>query len=325
MIDYSFLYQIIKKTPLNPWLSTLPAQVEGAFDPARFGNLEKWMDILRQLPDIKSSHVDFNIGTVSVGNKDECDESTQQVIKELLLKLGPWKKGPYSIFDVRIDSEWRSDWKWDRLSPHIKDLKGKLILDVGCSNGYHCWRMVGKEAKLVIGIDPSMLSIMQFHAIRHFMTETYPMGVLPLRLNELPENLRVFDSAFSMGVLYHQRSPIDHLLNLRNCLKKGGELVLETLVIDGPLGQSLVPEERYAKMPNVWFIPTIGTLKSWMKRCGYTEIHVIGVQTTTTEEQRATEWMTFESLSDFLDQQDPTLTIEGLPAPKRAIVRAKSS
>ena len=56
-----------------------------------------------------------------------------------------------------------------------------------------------------------------------------------------------------MGVLYHRRSPIDHLLELKGCLQTGGELVLETLVIDGGLGEVLVPENRYAKMRNVWF------------------------------------------------------------------------
>ncbi|MBR9800034.1 MAG: DUF1698 domain-containing protein, partial [Gammaproteobacteria bacterium] len=39
-------------------------------------------------------------------------------------------------------------------------------------------------------------------------------------------------------------------------------------------------------------------------------------------EQRATDWMTYHSLSDFLDPADPSLTREGHPAPRRAVLIA---
>ncbi|MEW8068099.1 MAG: DUF1698 domain-containing protein, partial [Candidatus Thiodiazotropha endolucinida] len=44
---------------------------------------------------------------------------------------------------------------------------------------------------------------------------------------------------------------------------------------------------------------------------------------TTIEEQRATEWMRFESLADYLDPADRSLTIEGYPAPRRAVFVAR--
>jgi tRNA (mo5U34)-methyltransferase len=145
---------------------------------------------------------------------------------------------------------------------------------------------------------------------------------LPIGMEEVPYGLRLFDTVFSMGVLYHRRSPVDHLLELKECLRPGGELVLETLVIDGGPGQVLVPEDRYACMRNVWFLPTCDTLIGWMKRCGFTNIRLVDVTVTSAEEQRTTEWMTFHSLKDFLDPDDPKLTREGLPAPKRAIIIA---
>jgi tRNA (mo5U34)-methyltransferase len=152
-----------------------------------------------------------------------------------------------------------------------------------------------------------------------------PVYVLPFALEEVPGNLKMFDTVFSMGVLYHRRSPIDHLLALRDCLQPGGELVLETLVIDGGLGQVMLPEDRYANMRNVWFLPSCDTLISWMKRCGFTGMRVVDVTTTTVEEQRSTAWMPFHSLKDFLDQENQQLTCEGLPAPKRAIIIANSA
>ena len=140
---------------------------------------------------------------------------------------------------------------------------------------------------------------------------------------DLPDGLEGFDTVFSMGVLYHRRSPFDHLLDLRGCLKPGGQLVLETLVIDGDEGQVLVPPGRYARMPNVWFLPTCNTLESWLGKSGYTEIRLVDLTATSIEEQRSTSWMQFESLPEALDPQDPSRTVEGHPAPKRAFFVAR--
>tara|TARA_B110000037_G_scaffold185501_1_gene215001 strand:- start:131 stop:682 length:552 start_codon:yes stop_codon:yes gene_type:complete len=182
--------------------------------------------------------------------------------------------------------------------------------------------MVGAGARIVIGVDPHLLFSMQYWAIRHFLAEP-PVYVLPLALEGLPEKLETFDTVFSMGVLYHRRSPIDHLYALKECLRKGGELVLETLVIDGDKGVSLLPDGRYARMPNVWFLPTCATLEGWLIKAGYKNVRLVDVSVTSTHEQRSTEWMNFESLSQALDENDPSITIEGLPAPKRAIFTAE--
>jgi len=125
-----------------------------------------------------------------------------------------------------------------------------------------------------------------------------------------------------MGVLYHRRSPLDHLYELRACLRSGGELVLETLVIEGEEGTVLMPEGRYAKMRNVWFFPSIATMELWLRRCDFKDVRCVDVSTTSLDEQRATQWMTFESLADFLDPDDRTKTIEGHPAPMRAVFTA---
>ncbi len=126
-----------------------------------------------------------------------------------------------------------------------------------------------------------------------------------------------------MGILYHRRSPMDHLQELRDCLRPGGQLVLETLVIEGELGHTLVPQGRYARMGNVWFLPSCETLMSWLKKMGFEEPELIDVSVTTTDEQRSTDWMCFHSLSDFLDPEDHSKSIEGHPAPRRAIITAR--
>ena len=240
------------------------------------------------------------------------------------MQLHPWRKGPYEICGLTLDSEWRSDWKWSRLQGAIDPLEGRLVLDVGCGNGYHAWRMAGEGARLVIGIDPTQLFIQQFEAMRHFLGARHPVQVLPLGIEEFPPDLQTFDTVFSMGVFYHRRSPFSHLAELKGCLRPGGQLVLETLVIEGGPGRVLVPESRYAKMRNVWFIPTPETLIDWLGRAGFLQIRLIDVTPTTTGEQRSTPWMRFESLADFLDPSDPGLTVEGHPAPRRAILTART-
>jgi tRNA (mo5U34)-methyltransferase len=240
------------------------------------------------------------------------------------MDLHPWRKGPFKLFDLEIDTEWRSDWKWDRIEPHIQPLDNRLVLDVGCGNGYHCWRMLGCGAKRVIGIDPSAKFIFQFSAIKKYAGLELPIDILPLGIEDIPEKMASFDSVFSMGVLYHRRSPMDHLRELRELLRPGGQLILETLVIEGGNGSSLVPEGRYAKMPNVWFLPSPETLISWLCKQGFVNAKIIDVTATSTQEQRRTDWMTFESLDNFLDSHNKSKTIEGHPAPIRAAVIAEA-
>ena len=324
MIDYQPLYNNLLDAKANAWVKILPQQLATALDITRHGNLEQWQTVIECLPKLATTHRLLDADAVQVGLSDDLSETAGMQLEHQLKALHPWRKGPYNLFGINIDTEWRSDWKWNRLKNHISPLNHRMVLDVGCGNGYHCWRMLGAGAKMVIGIDPLLLNVMQFQLVRKLHGEA-PLYVLPLGIEELPYGLNAFDTVFSMGVLYHRRSPIDHLLELRDCLQPGGELVLETLVIDGRLGEVLLPEGRYARMRNVWFLPSCETLISWLKRCGFKNIRLVDVTTTSTEEQRSTEWMQFNSLKDFLSAENPQLTCEGLPAPKRAIIIANNA
>lgn len=174
----------------------------------------------------------------------------------------------------------------------------------------------------MIGIDPGLLFLFQFLSVKQYAGQEQRIDLLPVRVEDLPPKLEAFDTTFSMGVLYHRRSPLDHLLELKDTLRPGGELVLETLIADGPEGYSLMPEDRYGRMRNVWFLPSCDTLLRWLDRTGFRNARVVDVTETTIEEQRSTDWMQFQSLQDFLDPDDPTKTVEGYPGPKRATVIA---
>ncbi|MBU3069927.1 tRNA 5-methoxyuridine(34)/uridine 5-oxyacetic acid(34) synthase CmoB [Aestuariicella sp. G3-2] len=321
-IDYSELLRSLEGTRLEPWLAQLPQQIEEGLCSDRFGDLPMWLEALDKLPDVTTDVINLR-DAVELSSSAALDAETESRIHDALAELIPWRKGPYQIHGTYIDTEWHSDWKWNRVLPHLAPLENRTILDVGCGNGYHCWRMLGEGANRVIGIDPSPRFVVQFHMLKHFIGSA-PVDLLPVGIEAVPPNLQAFDTTFSMGVLYHRRSPMDHLRELKSTLRPGGQVVLETLVIDGKLGEVLVPEGRYAKMNNVWFLPSCDTLISWMRKCGYQNPRVVDINQTSTEEQRSTDWMRFHSLPEFLDPQDSSLTAEGHPAPLRAVIVAEA-
>ena len=305
---------------LCAWLETLPEQLAQSMSEKRFGDLKRWREALSSLPDIAPEAVSLNAN--QVGASGNLSEHTRKELEGALRGLHPWRKGPFSLFGVDIDTEWRSDFKWARLADAITPLPGRRVLDVGCGSGYHCWRMRGAGASEVIGIDPTPLFVLKFKAIQKYINEP-AVHVLPLTLEQLPTKLQAFDTVFSMGVLYHRRSPIDHLTDLRDTLVSGGELVLETLVVEGDAHRVFVPPGRYARMGNVWFLPSPKALMAWLSKVGFEDIKLVDVSATSEEEQRSTDWMTFHSLANFLDPTDHTKTIEGHPAPRRAIITAR--
>lgn len=315
-------YRDLAATRLAPWLNTLPQQVQMAVYETPHGKRKFWLETLEQFPKLAASSVDFNQAWVRIGKGNDLNAEQAAALRSALEVFIPWRKGPFEVFGVEIDTEWRSDWKWERLVPHLSPLQGRLVLDVGCGSGYHLWRMLGAGAQQVIGIDPSLFFLMQFQAIKHY-TGQQPVHLLPLKSEDLPDfQGKGFDTVLSMGVLYHRRSPLDHLQELKNALCAGGELVLETLIIEGDERTVLMPEDRYGKMRNVWFIPSVAMLTLWLRRLGFENIRTVDVTPTTTDEQRSTEWMRFESLKDFLDPQDAKRTVEGYPAPVRAVIIA---
>lgn len=318
MINYDVLYRQLANTGLGAWQDILPEAIDKAMAGRGHGNYPRWLEALEKLPDINPTLIDLNQATINIGSRADCTESQHLQLEQSLRSFHPWRKGPFNIFGINIETEWRSDLKWDRVQPHISSLEDKVVLDVGCGSGYHCWRMEAEGARLVIGIEPTLSYVMQYQAIQHYIQSTRTF-VLPFSTDTMPEITMAFDTVFSMGVLYHRRSPIDHLTQLWQWLKPGGQLVLETLVIEGEQNQALTPENRYAKMRNVWFIPSCDTLSRWLRRCSFENTQCVDVNQTTSVEQHTTDWMQFESLKDFLDPNDSSKTIEGYPAPRRAI------
>ncbi|MEQ9824704.1 MAG: tRNA 5-methoxyuridine(34)/uridine 5-oxyacetic acid(34) synthase CmoB [Puniceicoccaceae bacterium] len=324
LFDFEPLYERVAGDRWKNWADQLREDIPNALEVSRNGHLPLWLDTFQNLPRIEPDEVHLDQAVIKVRSHTPIPESTTRQIDELLMRMIPWRKGPFRIHDVLIDTEWQCNQKWDRLKAAIAPLDNRRILDVGCGNGYYALRMLGDGARFVIGVDPYLRYIMQYRMLCHFLgSVTQPVQLAPVPFESMPVNLEMFDTVFSMGVLYHQRSPFDHLQRLFEALRSGGELVLESIVIDGNEHTVLVPQDRYAKMRNVWFIPSAQAIEIWMKKIGFKNVRTVHQSITSIREQRSTRWMPYESLVNFLDPNDLEKTFEGYPAPKRAIILAE--
>lgn len=297
---------------LAPFIPELRETVRQKLAGRKQGDFPKWFRVLQSLPDLKVDRVELNSDAITVTGKG--------TIYDELRAMRPWRKGPFSLFGTEVKSEWQCSMKWDRLAPHLPSLENQRILDIGCGNGYYLLRMAAQKPKLLVGVEPVLLFLMQFLAVEKY-TKTNA-HILPIGVDDLPEAMNTFDLVFSMGVLYHRRDPIGHLFHLKKMLHYGGLLVLETLVIIGEENECLVPRDRYARMRNVWFLPSVKMMTVMLKRAGFLDIVVINVSVTTFEEQRTTDWTFTQSLADYLTE-DGSKTVEGYPPPKRAIFKAR--
>lgn len=321
------LYTFLEEAGKNDWSNRLRDLCATRLHPDFHGTLPKWIEAWNRLPDCELTSWELRQSAVAV---DGLPLSAPQFkLEETLQAFHPWRKGPLRLFDCDIETEWRSDWKWNRLTTSegrsAIDFSGKSVLDIGCGNGYYGWRMLGEGARTVVGLEPFLLYVMQFEVFRKYASEKLASRhtIVPCGDEEIPMGLHLFDVAVSMGVLYHRTSPVDHLKSIFGALRPGGELLLETIIIAGEEEAVLVPKGRYAKMRNVWFLPTVPMLEKWLERTGFRHIQRLDVSITSLEEQRRTKWMTFESLADFLDPLDTDKTIEGYPAPRRAMLVAR--
>lgn len=284
----------------------------------------EWKDIkpmreaLALLPQFENLHVTLedciHVDDASVSS------TVRNLVQECAQKLMPWRKGPFRLFDTFIDTEWQSFIKYNLLEPHF-DLSDKIVGDIGCNNGYYLFRMLTQKPKKLVGFDPSALYKTQFDFINRFVQSdiVYEM----LGVEHLPLYEHRFDTLFCLGVLYHRSDPIQTLKALYQGLNQGGELFLDTFMIDGESPVALCPAQTYSKIPNVYFVPTIQALFNWLERAKFKDAEVLEIKVTDTNEQRKTEWIFGESLEQFLDPKDPSRTIEGYPAPKRVYVKAK--
>lgn len=311
----------LSRLPRSPHHDTLVAEIEKKqnwVNQNKKGFL-RYREPADFLSRFKAEHVNCTDRAVTIGSEQEVSRDEQKKIEENLRAFMPWRKGPFNVFGVEIDSEWRSEKKWQRLLPRLPDLKGKVIADIGCSNGYYMFKMAPHAPKLVLGLEPSVQHYYCFTALNS-MAGFGNIFIDLLGVEHITLFPDTFDVIFLMGVIYHRASPIEALRDIHRALKPGGTLLLESQAIPGNEPYALFPEKTYAKVPGTYFVPTGECLKNWMTRAGFNNAELFFSHPMSSEEQRKTDWMVFESYSDFVDPEDNSRTIEGYPSPHRVFL-----
>ncbi|MCX6076893.1 MAG: tRNA 5-methoxyuridine(34)/uridine 5-oxyacetic acid(34) synthase CmoB [Campylobacterales bacterium] len=282
---------------------------------------QKWMSwkniapLREALHSLKDGAWKIELGdTLKISGDCEDEKHIFEVAKLMM----PWRKGPFEVCNTFIDTEWKSNIKYNLLRKHF-NLKEKKVADIGCNNGYYLFRMQEDAPKLLVGFDPSALYKTQFDFINHFVKSEIVYELLGVEHLEFYEER--FDVIFCLGVLYHRSDPVMMLKTLYKGLEKKGEVILDTFYIEGEGEMCLCPESSYSKIPNIYFVPTIAALKNWCLRAGFDSFEVLETSVTDANEQRKTSWIEGQSLEDFLDPNDSSKTVEGYPAPARVYVK----
>jgi tRNA (mo5U34)-methyltransferase len=312
-----------KKLKIDNWLDQLEDLIneERVFFDSPKGNAYFFNEALKSFPQIKPSIIDLSNRYIVIGRESDTNKIVLDEMKETLHKLCPWRKGPFDLFGIDVDTEWQSWMKWDRIKDHLGDIEGKRVLDIGSSNGYYMFKLATENPLMVLGVEPQHSFYYQYLALQQYLN-LENVYCLPIRFDTLPVMESYFDLIFCMGILYHRKSPVEMLQGIHKSMRKQGTLIVENLVLESKEGLCLFPESRYAKMRNIYFIPDLKCMQSWLERAGFSNIKCVDVTKTTIEEQRQTDWIQTESLIEFFDPKDHNKTIEGYPAPVRAIFTA---
>lgn len=322
LLNINYIRHFLSHHHLDPISKDIITACQQKLDKSH-GDVAQWQAALARLPQIENA--EFDVDEHAIRLTGNCDWDYDQLMVALKA-FCPWRKGPFQFLNVNIDTEWDSLLKWQRVAKALTaadtDLRNKNVLDIGCGNGAFFWPMLQAEAKSITGVEPMWLFYHQFMVFQDTIRNPR-LCFLPLAVQDLPLK-NTFDTVLSMGVLYHRKSPLDHLAQLKGLLKKGGELVMETIVLPDAGKTLLTPPDRYAGMRNVWMISSVGVLHDWLEKMGFDIIHTSELVKTTLDEQRQSEWMNFHSLNQFLHPENDELTVEGHPAPYRVIIIARS-
>jgi len=281
--------------------------------------------ITRQLPKTsRNGLIKIKDNTVCIAKDIVLSENDRKIFKTAIKQMVPWRKGPFEILGETIDSEWRSDLKWQRVKKQAGSLQGKVILDVGCNNGYYLYQIAKQRPKYLLGIDPVIPYYLQFQLLNQFCplqnTDFKLLGVQDLLHFE-----KVFDVVFCMGILYHHPDPIGILNAIFHAMRPGGLLIIESQGINKTGPYFLLPKNRYLNMPGHWFIPSREALENIVRRSGFQYVETFLEVELNQDEQRRTDQAPFESLADGLDDKNKKLTAEGYPAPWRFYLKARKA
>jgi tRNA (mo5U34)-methyltransferase len=76
------------------------------------GNIPKWNKSIDELESYSKGELGLNKPYISIQNVGTSSENIELSLRKLL----PWRKGPFLLNDLVLESEWHGDLKWQRLN-----------------------------------------------------------------------------------------------------------------------------------------------------------------------------------------------------------------
>lgn len=167
----------------------------------------RYREPMESVAHLRASTLDLGGDAVQIGKREDLSDQEHEQVLQVLKGFMPWRKGPFSVFDIDIDTEWQSWRKWNRLLPEMPELKDKVVADIGCNNGYYMFRMAAQAPKFVLGFEPYVHHYYTFKALNSF-AGLENLSIDLLGIEHLPLFPTCFDVIFCLGILYHRPSPL---------------------------------------------------------------------------------------------------------------------
>lgn len=112
------------------------------------------------------------------------------------------------------------------------DLRGARVVDLGCANGLFALAAERRGAAEVLAVDHTRHNIDSLNEIILPHLGSRIRAVHENVMNFTPDRYGQFDVVIFAGVLYHLRYPFFALRIVRDLVKEGGRLILETGIME---------------------------------------------------------------------------------------------
>lgn len=157
------------------------------------------------------------------------------------------------------------------------DLRGKHVLDIGCRDGLFSFKAERMGADEVVGIDNDLSEPATQFLIPFFNSK---VQMRQLNLYDLqPDTFGLFDIVIFPGVLYHLRYPFWGLKVIRDVMKGGSHLLIETPIWHGESDKAMLfcpidSEGPYASDPTSCTFFNEKGLVDTMKSLGFETVNI---------------------------------------------------
>ena len=130
---------------------------------------------------------------------------------------------------------------WESMRPHLPDLRGRSVLDIGCNAGFFSLECKRLGADRVVGVDVNQGTDHDFLAQARFAAAELGLEVEYREQDFLGLDDGPFDVVLFLGVLYHLEDPL-------RALDKLAELTRRLLVVESYVTRDRRPTLEFRRL-----------------------------------------------------------------------------